>query len=556
MRMKFWRSSSSSKDDQKDLAETGRALASQAVVSLFSMREISADPWRQIAERYRSLVAGASLDPETRGAGMLAELVCSPDSETASSFAAQIPTAGECELYALVADAVIADRVARSNPGIPEPHSRLAESLYALMPKYYQTGDNYLAGSLRILSEYIAFFARRSGYRGAFAEASSLTAGTSHLASRYGIYRYSGSVVEVGEKVLHANNGAAGRDAVGYWTVANNLANLHIALAHDQPPAAARHYKEALKCAETALTALDRAVGEDIPQMRETTLQKLVQLHARLALKNVDTTYHRGEALRFSDKYISAASDRAAAAEWAAGMSAALETNRPESDSDEYGSRAAAFEVQCSLAADRFGEWAKESGRRIAEAGGAEVRAQTIAEVLDGFYCELGAELVQAISASGFDWGVCKVLLALGAVAGGRLGELTGALVRSWLTSAVAPQDKSAWTAFRARQYLSAGGESQADRAGAAGRVAGLAMLADAVEQNSPDVRFQQMIRTRNAALVKRIVEGLTLFQECAGPALSHDADLEALERAGRRIFRTRVQGAPTGRQSAPSSTS
>jgi hypothetical protein len=32
MRMKFWRSSSSSKDDQKDLAETGRALASQAVV--------------------------------------------------------------------------------------------------------------------------------------------------------------------------------------------------------------------------------------------------------------------------------------------------------------------------------------------------------------------------------------------------------------------------------------------------------------------------------------------------------------------------------------------
>jgi hypothetical protein len=77
-------------------------------------------------------------------------------------------------------------------------------------------------------------------------------------------------------------------------------------------------------------------------------------------------------------------------------------------------------------------------------------------------------------------------------------------------------------------------------------------MLADAVEQNSPDVRFQQMIRTRNAALLKRIVEGLPLFQECAGPALSHDADLEALERAGRQIFRTRVQAAPTGRQSAP----
>jgi hypothetical protein len=299
MRMKFWRSSSSSEDVQKDLAKTGRALALKAVASLFSLREIAADPWKEIVECYRSLAAGQSLDPETTAAGMLAELVCSPGLEIARSFAARIPPTGECDVYALVADAVIADRVARSNPSVPEPHSRLAASLYALMPKYYQTSDNYLAGSLRILSEYIAFFAMRNDFRGAFAEASSLTAVTSHLASRYGIYRYVSSVVEVGEKVLHENTGAAGRDAVGYWTVANNLANLHIALAQDQPPAAARHYKDALRCADTALAALERAAGHDVQEMRETTLQKLAQLHARLALENIDVARHAVEARRF-----------------------------------------------------------------------------------------------------------------------------------------------------------------------------------------------------------------------------------------------------------------
>jgi hypothetical protein len=551
MGMKFWRSSSSSKDDPKALTKTGRALALEAVESLFSEREVAADPWRQIADRYRSLAAGESLDRELEAAGMLAELVCSPDSETARTFAARIPTTGECELYPLVADAVIADRVVRVSPDIPEPHSRLAESLYALMPKYYQTVDNYLAGSLRIISEYVVFFAKKNDFRGAFVEASSLTAGTSQLASRYGIYRYAGSGVEVGEKVLAENSGAAGGDAIGYWTVANNLANLHIALAHDQPPAAARHYKDALKCADAALTGLDRATGDGIQQMRETTLQKLAQLNARLALENVDTAWHAAEARRLADQYISAASDRAAAAQWAARMSATLETSRSESKNDEYGSRAAAFGVACSLAADRFSEWAKESARRIAEAGRAEGQARTAAVVLDTFYGELTAELDRAIPSSGFDWSVCKVLLALGAVAGGRLGELSGALVRSWLTSAAAPQDKSPWTAFRARQYLSTAGENQADRAGAAGRITGLAMLADAVEQSSPDVGFRQMIRTRNAALLKRIVEGRPLFQENAGPALSRDADLEALERAGRQIFRTRVERVAGG-QSAP----
>ena len=127
------------------------------------------------------------------------------------------------------------------------------------------------------------------------------------------------------------------------------------------------------------------------------------------------------------------------------------------------------------------------------------------------------------------------------------MGELTGPLVRSWLTSATAPQDNGPWTVFRARQYLSWGGEGPSDHAGAVGRITGLAMLADSVEQNSLNLDFRNMIRTRNAALLNRILEGRPLFQECTGPTLSCDADLEALDRAGSLIFRSRVSGLPPG---------
>src|SRR5262249_8680436 len=160
----------------------------------------------------------------------------------------------------------------------------LAVSLYALMQKYYQSIDNYLAGSLRILSEYIAFFACAKDVRGTFVEASSLTAGASHLASKYGIYRYVESVIEIGDRVLAENSGVTGRNAMGFWTIANNLANLHIALAQDQPPASAHHYGKALTCAKAALDALDAATGDDVQKVRETTLQKLTQLHMRLAI--------------------------------------------------------------------------------------------------------------------------------------------------------------------------------------------------------------------------------------------------------------------------------
>jgi hypothetical protein len=501
MPMKFWRSSNSSKkDDDKALAEAGRALGLQSVVSLFYGREVAADSWRQIAERHRSLTAasgGKPLEAEAEASGILAQVICSPEAETARNLAGRIPSAAECELYALAADAIIRDRVARSNPGMAEPRAKLAESLYALMPKYYQSIENYLAASPRILSEYIAFFACAKDIRGTFGEASSLTAGTSHLASRYGIYRYVDSVIEIGDIVLAENSGVTGRDAMGFWTVANNLANLHIALAEDQPPASARHYGKALTCAKAALAALDSATGDDVPKVRETTLQKLTELHVRLAIDKVDASEHASEARRLAEEYASAASDRAAAAQWATRISKALEANPSESGDADFSSRAARLHVECYLATERIGEWPQESAKRIAAAKDtSEGRARIASEILATLYDELATELDRAIPASGFDWSICKLLLALGAIASGRLGELTGGLVRSWLTSAAAPQDTEAWTAFRARQYMPMGGESKADRASAAGRIVGLAMLAESVQRNAPDVPFRDMLRS------------------------------------------------------------
>lgn len=544
MPMRSWRSSSGRMADGEALAEAARTLGPQIVVSLFSGREVVADPWRKIAERHSALTAaseGRPLESEAEAAGILAKVICSPEPETARDLARGIPNTPECEFHALAADAIICDRVARSNSHLAELHARLADSLYALMPRYYQSIDNYIAGSLRILSEYIAFFTCAEDVRGKFSEASSLTAGVSQLASNHGIYRYVESAIEIGERVLRENSDVTDRDAVGVWTVANNLANLHIALAQDQPPASSREYDKALACTEAALAAADSATGEDVQRLREMTLRKLAQLHTRLAVDQVDAAGHVTVALRLAEEYVSAASDRADAMQWAAKISEAVRADRPESIHAEYHGRAAALQVEYLLAAERIGKWPQESARRITAAEGApEGRTRIAGELLATLYEELAAELDRAVTACGFDWSICKLLLALGAIASGRLGELTGELVRSWLTTTTTPQDTEPWTSYRARQYMSASSESQADRASAAGRIVGLAMLAESVESSAPDVQFRGMLRWHNAALLKRIVVGRPLFQEFSGPALPRAEDLDALQGAGRRIFRAR----------------
>jgi hypothetical protein len=451
--------------------------------------------------------------PEVEAVGILAEVICSVDPEVARALSHRISSIPECEFYSLTAEAIIWDRIARSKSRSAEPHARLADSLQALMPGYFQNIGNYLAGSLRILSQYVIYFTRTDNMVGKFAEASSLTAGASHLAARYGIYRYAESVVEIGDRVLVENRGATGGDALGYWTVANNLANLHIALAHDQQPASAHEYEEALTCADAALPALDAARGEDVPRARETTLQMLAQLHTRLAIDQANASEHTTEALRLADKYISAASDHASATHWAARISEALEADHPESRDAEYGSDAAALDVEYLLAVERIGEWPEESARRVAAESGSEGRTRIAGDILTSLYEELANELDRAIPASGFDWSICKLLLALGAIASGRLGELTGELVRSWLTTTTAPQDTGPWTAYRARQYASTRGEGQADRASAAGWIAGLAMLAESIESNTPEVRFREMLRSHNIDLLRRIIQDRPLFK-------------------------------------------
>jgi hypothetical protein len=527
--------------DGEALAEAARTLGPQIVASLFSGRQVAADPWREIAERHSALKVASvrrPLEPEAEAAGILANIICSAELEAAQVLARRIPDPPEFEFFALAANAIICDRLARSNPSIAEPHARLADSLYALMTRYCQNIDNYIAGSLRILSEYIAFFSCTDDVQGKFSEASSLTAGVSHLASKYGIYRYVESTIEIGDRVLAENN-ATSLDAVGFWTVANNLANLHIALAEDQPPASSHEYDKALACTEAALTAADAATSEDAPSLRQMTLRKLAQLHMSLAIDQADVDEHAAMALRLSEEYVSVAPDRAAATQWAAQISEAVRADH--SIDAEYRSRAAALQIEYLLAAERIGEWPHETARRITAAEGPpEQRAQIASEIIATLYEELTAELDRAIAVCGFDWSICKLILALGAIASGRLGELTGELVRSWLTTITAPQDTEPWTPYRVRQYMSMSGESRADRGSVAGRIVELALLAELVESDAPDIRFQGMLRSQNTALLKHIVEGWPLFQELSGPSLSHEEDLDALQRAGQQIFRAR----------------
>jgi hypothetical protein len=481
--------------DGTALVEAARALGTDVVVALFSGRETEAGPWQGIADQHSALTAasgGPPLEPEAEATGLLAKIICAPALEDARSLARGIPNLPECEFFVLAADAIVRNRAVRADPRPARPHAELAESLYALMPGYYGNVDNYIAGSLQVLSEYIAFLVRADDASGALSEVAALTAGVSQLASKHGVYRYVESAVEIGERSLRENRGVTGRDAVGVWTIANNLANLHIALARDQPTAGSFEYGKALKCAEAALTAADAATGEDVHELREMTQRKLEWLQTML--EPVDMMYD---------------------------------------------SRAAALQVEYLLASERIGDWPQRAASRIAEAeGGSEERARVAEDLLAAEYEKLAAELDRVVAAYGFDWSVGKLFLALGAIASGRLGELTGELVRSWMTSATMPQDTQPWTAYRARQYLSPSGESQPDRASAVGRIMGLAMLADAVEFKAPDVGFRAMLRSYNADLFKRLVCGRPIFQELSGPAVSQADDLNALQGLGQRIFR------------------
>jgi hypothetical protein len=69
-------------------------------------------------------------------------------------------------------------------------------------------------------------------------------------------------------------------------------------------------------------------------------------------------------------------------------------------------------------------------------------------------------------------------------------------------------------------------------------------MLAVSVDSSAPDVAFREMLRSHNDALLKGIVEGRPLFQECSGPAISPEEDLQALQNGGQRIFRPRFDHA------------
>jgi hypothetical protein len=82
---------------------------------------------------------------------------------------------------------------------------------------------------------------------------------------------------------------------------------------------------------------------------------------------------------------------------------------------------------------------------------------------------------------------------------------------------------------LRARQYLPAEGEPLADRTSTAGRVAGIVTLAQMVWREAPDVPLNDLLRVRNASLLARIIAVRPLFQECSGPALSREQDLQAL---------------------------
>jgi hypothetical protein len=237
------------------------------------------------------------------------------------------------------------------------------------------------------------------------------------------------------------------------------------------------HYGKALTCASLALECLCTAWGGDLNVMCEALLRQLMQRHMELAVEERGAGPHAVEARRLASEYAGIASDQEQGRQWRKAVEKRLEHAAAQEGGEDYEAHAARFTLECSLSAARFTDLAKKDAERIASAGSLPERTAAAVSILDQWYSELTADLDRALPNSGLDLTVCKLVLALGAIASGRLGELTEPVVHSWLITAATPRDSKTWTPLRARQYLPAEGEPLADRTSTAGRVAGMATL-------------------------------------------------------------------------------
>jgi hypothetical protein len=472
---------------------------------LFAGRAVDPSTWIDARDAYERFAPSGQSDtpPAVHAFGMLARVIAADTRDAALAALSKIPESDQHALARALAGAVVAAQGVRTPDRDPSALYSLAQSLFEL-GRFHTGPAEYLALHRQMITVLLEYFGSRlseADIRDSLSAAADLTGAASQLAVKCGVSFHLDDAIAWGERVIGLNSATRGKMAIGVWVVANNIHNIYRWLAIDHPSSALHFQERRLSLVSAALHAAT-AAGADTPvDLWERSLRNAAAVHTSLAaLKPADYELHAAEARRAIDRYAALRSDPpfqqdsavlaqqveqqlAAGTSPLLGISGSTDSKRFDSIFDEY---------------TRHAHDLAEAARRCQQDF---ARDALIAEALDDWYAHLQRELMLAIAARGLDYDVCKALIALGAISGGKLGPVLSERIRKWASKVYSPLSDEDHVVY-ARQYLFIGGDAEALRHKLWGRLVGLAELVDEL-QSTLHVNIASWLRPRNAALLK-----------------------------------------------------
>jgi hypothetical protein len=551
----------------EELFRAGLDLMYSTADRLFAGDDPEQEEWRRLATAYEAMTSdpqwqvGAELPPSMRALGQLARTVVAPSLRDAAEIADQIPEIPPpfpgSGLPRELAAAVVANRRVQTESGFTKPSSlrrwlcriwparasfqgraspsaafELAMSLYPLLSVTQSQGDVIAPRLCRIAETChgaLEGFTRRGDQAGAVSAAGMFVAIANTLATRYGVADHMRDAMTCGERVLSANPRADAQDAGGLITLASNLMTTYMWCAERKPATAKECYEKQVAAglyASNAIYASEPDVGKELIRvgLYEICIRKLVEARARLAgISRDQFDAHASAAchhLQQAHDFIARSPDpdlQLRMDNFRRDIYDRLRTIQPgwvpPTNVDETPAAAPnsdAIMQHLEEHIERQRERASASAIRIQSLNDFAEQRAAIQDSFRVWYSELAPSLGIVLLEVGLNHHVCKVLLALGALASGRLGAVAPSpgFFLHWMFRV--PDANEHPTGFRltvqahqrhpATQHL-------AEETNLIATVIGIATLAGSLQTSPPlSLVTQSVLRDHTAALLSEVL--------------------------------------------------
>lgn len=489
-------------------ASNRQRLSIETMRQIFAGGPVNESDWLTVRRTCEALAASrAEVPSDVIALATLAYAVTADDLEGARAAALRIVEGDAHGLTRALADAAVALKNVRLAPSSRDSLSRFATSLFKL-GRFHTTREEYLAVHRRMIESLLRYFElcrNDDEVRQSLPEASDLTGAVSQLASKCGVGAYLDDGILWGERVVSLNADITGKMAVGVWVIANNLHNIYRWLARDHPTAALHFFEHRLATATTEARALANAGVDAPPNLLERTLRGLIAVHVTLAaLKPPERSEHAAKARAAVAAYAALQPDEEFQRHVAV-MRQEVEQQLSSTGTPNVYSPAQRNPDSYDAAIDRLTQQARDVTAAIRSSSDVFDRQRRLRDVLDEWYVDLERDLSAVVVDAGLDYDVCKMIVALGMIAGGTLGPVSSEALRTWTWKVDDADRTRAGPTVGMRQYLSIGGGSDEARQSGWARLVALSELADGMRDDS-GVPAEGLLRTRNAVLLKRVL--------------------------------------------------